>query len=71
MSKLVQVKINKGCIMFYGISATGENFFHHQKLDGSCDDEKWFDLVCEFWNNDCELDWEEVEKLRMKEKSGE
>lgn len=63
MSKLVQVKINKGCIIFYGVTQAGENYFHHQVIDGSCDDEKWFDLVCEFWDNDCELDWDEVEKL--------
>lgn len=71
MSKLFQVRINKNSILFSGVGNDNEMIIHRQKIDGSCDDEKWFDLVCEFWNNDCELDWEEVEKLRMKEKSGE
>lgn len=66
MSILYKVEITKQDIMFIGRTRELEFFLHKVELKGNCDDEKWFDLVCEFWDNDCELNWDEVEKVIQK-----
>lgn len=67
MSELYRIEMTKYEIKFIGRTREGEFFMHEATLKGNCDDEKWFDLICEYWNNDNHLYWDEVQKVIEKE----
>lgn len=69
MSNLIRIDITKNAIDFYGVTPEGRVFRYTADLCGSCDDEKWFDIVCAFWDNDNLLDWEVVENNIKKSES--